>query len=192
MEDYIKAVKWLKLYLKDYVTGDIDDKLYDDFQKALTVSEKPTLRQVMSDSNHFLYNCFIRKHSTELINELRDFGYKFDDSCAKFIYEDDVYTKCIDGVVYLFKKPEYDKLNMIGLDCGMNEKLFLAVAAVRDDNDYKQWFVHEAEHNWVNQGLFIEPGDMYQVYTEFDMCHEFQSHKATVFELVRHKYFTEN
>ena len=29
------------------------------------------------------------------------------------------------------------------IDCGANEKLFLALAALRDDNDYMQWFISD-------------------------------------------------
>lgn len=34
------------------------------------------------------------------------------------------------------------------IDCGTNEDLFLALAALRDDSDYMQWFTNDQMQMW--------------------------------------------
>ena len=65
------------------------------------------------------------------------------------------------------------------------EELFKAIAALRDDSDYMQWFVTEEEEHWVNQVIYKPKGS-------FELClvdkYPFKNaHKATVKELI--KYF---
>ena len=103
----------------------------------------------------FLYKAFIRKNTPELRAKLEDLGYtngawesprfhypylsvwpnpKFGLFKGEGFYmtEDDYR---LDGKVWEYK-PKEDVI-----DCGDNEELFLAIAALRDDTDYMQWFM---------------------------------------------------
>lgn len=163
---------------------------YEDMTKFLTeIEDVIKSKRPVTYSSPFESNCFIRRYSVDLLNELQDLGYSVDKSFDEVTDKDGYFMMCKDGVVYLVKQYKDD---IVGVDCRNNEKLFLALAALRSDNDYKQWFVHEQHHHWVNQGLYIEPGDLYQVYTEFDQCKEFASHKASVFEIMNHPFFNED
>ena len=84
-------------------------------------------------------NWFIRKNTLELRQKLEDLGYEVskifgaDPEDSSLIVDDD-YTYWTWDVF-----PDYESHNSI--DCGMNEDLFLALAALREDSDYLQWFV---------------------------------------------------
>lgn len=72
------------------------------------------------------------------------------------------------------------------IDCGTNEELFLAIAALRDDTDDNQWFTN-GKGDW---GMYRDgsdgnlPGmDFFGMPNDFDLSHY---HKATVNELIEH------
>lgn len=84
----------------------------------------------------FTQSCFIRKDTQELRDKLKQIGLQphpciLPKSCA-----------------YLFVNRGFYSQNEIGyqeeveraFDCGENEELFLAIAALRDDNDFMQYF----------------------------------------------------
>ena len=89
----------------------------------------------------FTISCFVRKNTPELRKKLEELGYKY----STF---DDLK---LDGIITFPSKSEYSvwaNYNFDGkhtlksyIDCGTNEDLFLALAALRDDSDYMQWFV---------------------------------------------------
>ena len=91
----------------------------------------------------FTTPCFIRKNTPELKKKLGDLGYK-DYGNLRF-YGDPIIIYCDNN--HFFTSPfvlegeqyrgKYDKF----IDCGDNEELFLAVAALSDDTDYMQWFM---------------------------------------------------
>lgn len=41
------------------------------------------------------------------------------------------------------------------IDCGTNENLFLALAALQDDTDNEQWFVYPKKINGLNVHVMI-------------------------------------
>ena len=85
----------------------------------------------------FTKSCFIRKNTPELRNKLEELGYKYGGSDTKSWGSSALY--CFDGKyyeVYPAKPSRYHQIE----DCGTNEELFLALAALRDDSDYIQWF----------------------------------------------------
>ena len=91
----------------------------------------------------FTTHCFIRKNTPEIREKLEELGYK--DYGKLRLYGDPIIIYCdanifftspfvLEGEQY---RGKYDKF----IDCGDNEELFLAVAALRDDTDYMQWFM---------------------------------------------------
>lgn len=81
------------------------------------------------------------------------------------------------------------------VDCGTNEELFLAIAALRDDSNYMQWFITDSilsvsyDDSIGNDHYFIEPkGIMF--FWDKNWNHATiisgRYHKATVDELIEH------
>ena len=147
----------------------------------------------------FTTPCFIRKNTPELRKKLEELGYtngawetphfeypylqtypnskwglfKGD---SHYITEDDY--RC-DGDVWTYN-PKEDVI-----DCGDNEELFLAIAALRDDKPDYQWFLWEhndgeyhpeLEESWKQ---YI-PGEHWEEWWWFEV------RKATIEELIEH------
>ena len=81
------------------------------------------------------FNTFVR-NNTEYIREgLRKLGIPqndFDDGDRPWI--------AVNHGMWISVDEGHDRLFPDDIDCGDNEDLFLAVAALRDDTDYMQWF----------------------------------------------------
>lgn len=137
----------------------------------------------MSKEIIFKQTCLIRKNTPELREKLSDLGYKI----APYQYFEErkrgilcrpalavgVPDDCTD-----FNLDEYLKNNPQIIDCGKNEDLFLAIAALRDDSDIYQWFVVEG----VDGKKFIRSVENSFTY---DAAHNVW-HKATVEELINY------
>ena len=67
------------------------------------------------------------------------------------------------------------------IDCGTNEELFLAIAALRDDTDKNQWFTDGDKWILCPEIKF----STYWVYNDIDVNID-TVHKATVNELIEH------
>jgi hypothetical protein len=79
-------------------------------------------------------------------------------------------------------------------DCGVNEELFLALAAQNiniESNKYK-WFVIDEEQQWVNLHSYIPKGTLYQMYENINdnLLSGWKSHRASNDEIIKH--FTNN
>ncbi|MBF0651311.1 hypothetical protein IR083_21060 [Dysgonomonas sp. GY75] len=80
------------------------------------------------------------------------------------------------------------------INCIGNPQLFQAVTAMRDDSDYMQWFVTEANQSWVNQDMYIPKGsfelclleDRYMGQDPIFCSTIVPAHKATLEELEEH------
>lgn len=133
----------------------------------------------------FTQSCFIRKNSPELREKLINLGY--------YVYDLDMNkdspvewcTVIESDASYagIWNKEPANKEKF--LDCGENEELFLATAALRDDTDARQWFVHKSGNHWWRtefdsfQECFNESNEDSELkYEDF--------HKATVKELIEH------
>lgn len=95
----------------------------------------------------FTQPCFIRKNTPELRKKLEELGYVshiFNNNDANNIYADKLGTYIS---VDIENQPYY-------IDCETNEELFLALAALRDDSDYIQWFVFPKTHTKKLSGCF--------------------------------------
>lgn len=105
----------------------------------------------------FTTPCFIRKNKAELRKKLEELGYK---NRNLYFYD------CI--------------------DCGVNEELFLAIASLRDDTNYMQWFVCTSDYKEYD-GKEWKVGD-FDLNTCPDDFDNILPHwrKATVNELIEH------
>ena len=125
----------------------------------------------------FTTPCFIRKNTQELRKKLIELGYKS--------------SRVIDD-----SKDPHITWNCAGrIDCGTNEDLFLALAALRNDTNNNQWFIAESSLSVSfddaigNDHYFVEPKGRF-----FFWGIEYQNstiilgnfRKATVDELIEH------
>jgi hypothetical protein len=178
----------------------------------------------------FTTPCFIRKNTPELRSKLKELGYdiccctEFKDACwlNTFLLDKE---HSVHGVGYLDEEEPLTLEQRLqcfladnarsehpNIDCGTNEELFLALAALRDDSDYMQWFVCPKTHIKRLPGCFGQIVGMDGHYQEIvgyewyryenkdnalnervnatiqmdvkDM--EFLPHKATVEEIIEH------
>lgn len=138
----------------------------------------------------FTQPCFIRKNTSELRKKLKNFGYKCNNGKWMGTYLATFRKKGENNLVYC-GSPEYDMPNnpslMESIDCGTNENLFLALAALRDDTDKNQWFVYD-NSNWSDT-----PEIFYFICKENNIKDEMcvnlmynDCHKATIDELIEH------
>ena len=89
----------------------------------------------------FTQKCFIRKNTKELVEKLKELGYNQSFS-ARGNYVDSLQTtlNIMGGTVFGFLSIPSDKIeepiidDINGVNCGTNEELFLAIAALRDDD----------------------------------------------------------
>lgn len=133
----------------------------------------------------FTTPCFIRKNTPELRKKLEELGYE---PCHRMTIFPNAYKNI--AVCNFFGSKYYgvsddeaarpgditDAIKNRGLiDCVTNEDLFFALAAMRDDSDKKQWFVHDYQYQKV------------WVFSEMeDYGKEWFVHKATVEEIIEH------
>lgn len=149
----------------------------------------------MTQKKQFTTKCFIRKNTPELRAKLEELGYingawesphleyPYLHCCPNqtglfkgdgfYITEDDI--KC-DGHVYRYNPPQDT------VDCGNNEKLFLALAALRSDSDIRQWFTDGEDWQMSYTDDWLDY-DEDEVLWEYDPV---RYHKATVDELITH------
>ena len=114
----------------------------------------------------FTQCCYIRKNTPELRKKLKEInGYHEMSETFKLTFsfrysygECIVHCKSGETTEPLGMLPPSDNPDYI--DCGINEGLFLALAALRDDTDMNQWFVLDtdvsmASENFKPKGTFI-------------------------------------
>lgn len=125
----------------------------------------------------FTQPCFIRKISHELCDKLTELGYK---DC----WTDGIHSEELKTITYIGNQcwclTGFEPKNSI--DCGTNEELFLALAALRDDTDKNQWIIDEANECFglEDSMMICDRDDMNDraVYTHY--------RKATVEEIIEH------
>lgn len=120
----------------------------------------------------FTTPCFIRKSTYKLMYRLNELGYRLfgcelnEDLC---IFTEPEYR--LYSVEFFSNIPHPDETDSI--DCGTNEDLFLALAALRDDTDKFQWFISPEgiwAYNKNNDSISVSP----------------KWRKATINELIEH------
>ena len=140
----------------------------------------------------FTTPCFIRKNTQELRRGLEELGYSH--GKPKYYADDDNkydFIMCHNGIFFLLSQKNHvirngHPLKKYGsVDCGTNEELFLAIAALRDGTDkYMQWFT-DGNHWYQNK---ISDREV----ERFGAGDPISYHKATVNELIEHFKTKEN
>lgn len=135
----------------------------------------------------FTQPCFIRKNTPELRKKLEELGYRY---CSTFDKETP-YLWLGEGVIYDTFNINITTIEVgkyfspYGISCGTNEELFLALASLRDDNDYMQWFICDD-----NESMFkVDKSDMFMskfIHEYMDGWDVSGARKATVEEIVEH------
>ena len=134
----------------------------------------------------FTKSCFIRKNTYELRLKLELIGYN-----VKYVKLGSKYLQIswIPGYVLSGDEEDLNHNSNTYIDCGDNEELFLAIAALRDDTDKYQWFIAENINNTQNKLWFFcimnKIEDML-----YSTINHLKVHKANVEELIEH--FTKN
>lgn len=107
----------------------------------------------------FTTPCFIRKSTYKLMYRLNELGYRLfgcelnEDLC---IFTEPEYR--LYSVEFFSNIPHPDETDSI--DCGTNEELFLALAALRNDTDKFQWFISPEgiwAYNENNDSISVSP-----------------------------------
>ena len=133
----------------------------------------------------FTTPCFIRKNPQELRKKLDELVYKM---LSPREYDN---LDCSDNWVNDIKSLN----DCNGINCGFNEELFLAIAALRDDSNYMQWFIADSilsvcyGDSIGNDHYFTEPkGIMFFWDENWDNATIISGryHKATVDELIEY------
>lgn len=137
----------------------------------------------------FTTPCFIRKNTPELRKKLDELGYRLfgaelnEDLCIFTEPEYGLYS-----VEFFSNIPHPDETDSV--DCGTNEELFLAIAALRDDTDENQWFTDGKDWAYRLRPSYCAPCVTIYKTLAFDHIPEdFKMenyHKATVEELIEH------
>jgi hypothetical protein len=120
----------------------------------------------------FTTPCFIRKNTTELQEKLKNIGYRSLDNDND---KRDGLVADRNGFMYsIFEK------NVLGstYNCGTNEELFLAIAALRDDTSANQYWIFDQDFP-----PHYKKGDFTIGYFNRCSCY---CHVATVNELIEH------
>lgn len=130
----------------------------------------------------FTQSCFIRKNSLELRKKLEYLGHVYDED---EVFENAPITACEE--IFIWNAAE-DAVLTGFVDCGTNEYLFLALAALQDDTDEGQWFVYPESDYWFKcdvSDIEAERNDP-STTTSCQSAWFYKSHKATPEELIKH------
>lgn len=137
----------------------------------------------------FTQSCFIHKNSKKLLDKLGVLGYTTKD----YVKGGNGIQVDIDVDPPIAYSINYSKKSAFlceGVNCEENEDIFFAIAALRDDSDYKQWFVDdETMYDKYTGELLSNKGDwnlyLEEQWIEYDSPRELR-HKATVEEILEH------
>ena len=141
----------------------------------------------------FTQPCFIRKNTPELRQRLVDLGYNRYPIWMTNWKDDNYVYLVIDGIFYKFPSNLLDDKQDNLIDCGTNEELFLAIAALRDDNDKEQWFItYKSSHPYMDYAAILCRENKWEdEYIKESQQHNFiytkpeDYHKANVKEIIR-------
>ncbi len=138
----------------------------------------------------FTTPCFIRKNTPELRDKLKELGYRV---CSCTTSKTAIYLMVgyegihavSDEVVDVFED-EVKAGILKSIDCGDDENLFIALAALRDDTNHNQWFTNGKE--WIIYMDNTDKGGL-SCFQYFAMPRDINLenfHKATSTEIIAH------
>lgn len=139
----------------------------------------------------FTTPCFIRKNNERLRSTLEELGYIVpqeikgsitEDNDSDYFIRTDIDTYSVDVVHPTCLTDDGGWEDYV--DCGTNEELFLAIAALRDDSDIDQWFVSNCK-GYKEECFFCEENKIENTILCYDLTFT-DYHKATVEELIEH------
>lgn len=153
----------------------------------------------------FTTSCFIRKNTSELRKKLEELGHTIC-KCCEFDGADWLEVSCnanmqysVHGIGYTEKEGEiygditqeevfqYFLKTTDSIDCGDNEELFLALAALRDDTNENQWFILDVEaYTNIHLGDWFIATDMNGGKHIGAQIEPTYCHKATTKEIIEH------
>lgn len=87
----------------------------------------------------FIRSCYIKKNTKELRKKLVDIGMR--SNGVHFHPRSYTTLLVFDGIYFPIHPSKERSRYGNSVDCGMNEDMFLAIAAIRDDSDRYQWFI---------------------------------------------------
>ena len=144
----------------------------------------------------FIQPCFIRNNTPELRKKLEEFGYKF--SGADHIELDCIVTLPHHNTFSVFAAHHFniydDSFKTVWqeyIDCGTNEELFLALAALRNDSNENQWHIVQDtmwDENYNGEiTVYYEKGE-WLIWDYYFYMEDMPPHvrKATVEEIIEH------
>ena len=157
----------------------------------------------------FTQACFIRKNNPELRKKLEELGHTIC-KCCEFegadwldiiTHKDASYT--VHGVGYdgefdtiygtLTQQERFNEFlkTTKSIDCGENEELFLALAALRDDTNENQWFITQntmwdEDYNGEITVYYEEGEWLIWGYYSFMETRPSDFRKATAKEIIEH------
>ena len=132
----------------------------------------------------FTTPCFIRKNTPELRKKLEELGY----IPPYKIWSDENFAICTiyrDNIgEYIVFKIDDDFENVIKpsypyIDCGTNEDMFLAIAALRDDSNENQWLTDGKIWGKFDEDSFLHPIQIINYLQS-------KGHKASIEEIIEH------
>ena len=147
-----------------------------------------------------LQSCYIRKNNVDIANKLLGFGWGILD--IKSTNENDcifcnlLNKDFIDDFDKCFTYPQdfadrYFLNRKDCIDCGTNEQMFFAIAALDKQVDFGQWFICEQTIQDTNGCFVCKSGDWllcpvmsFYNYNFHGYCVD--AHKATVDEIIEH------
>lgn len=135
----------------------------------------------------FIQPCFIQKCTPALIEKLVGLGYKI---TGKTTLSYGIF--CNNGKIKICSTNEQPSIkDKDFIQCYDNEKLFLALAALRDDTDINQWFIYNSMDCIIEKlrtiDWFICDENSIEDFACYDSSY-LNCHKATVEEII--EYFS--
>lgn len=140
----------------------------------------------------FTNSCIILKNTKSLRDKLEEFGYKIP-LCYSYYEGRKRGLLCRPNLAigvpddcHDFNLDKYLENNPHIINCGTKENLFLALAALRDDQSYMQWFTDGNDYilcdrqDWIDMYSTLCSGGKYTM-DELD-----RFHKATAQELIQY------
>ena len=129
----------------------------------------------------FIQPCFIKKNNSQLRLALHNLGYENarNDTVGNCIATTTT-TQHYNTISQYYVDSNDPRITWKEnrIDCETNEELFLALAALRDDSDYMQWFT-DGEKWFQNKQNDVE-------IIRYGAGNPINFHKATVEEIIEH------